>query len=124
MLWKDAYTVFQGMLENRHDFHGQHIPLIYVAFLAFGVHSKRYEDVETFLNLIEDSRLRSVVKDIVFKLAPTLEYRSHAERYLRTVSRKLPAVDEIVNVPSSAGFVLYMMAEMQEDSISRQDHHI
>lgn len=120
MLWKDAYTVFQGMLENRHDFHGQHIPLIYVAFLAFGVHSKRYEDVETFLNLVEDSRLRSVVKDIVFKLAPTLGYRSHAERYLRTVSRKLPAVDEIVNVPSSAGFVLYMMAEMQEDSISRQ----
>lgn len=120
MLWKDANNAFQGMLQMRPKIEMQHIPLLYVAFLAFGIHSKHVDEVDTLLKLVEDPSQRATIKDVALEFASKYKDRAHTERYLRAISCNLPAVEEIVKTPSSAGFVLYIMAEMQVDSISYQ----
>ena len=122
MLWKDANTAFQGLLEIPHEIAEQQVPLTFFAFLAFGIHSNRVAEVETVLELVEDPRHRLRIKEIVSEFASEYKVRNHTERYLRAISCNLPAVEEMVEAPSSAGFVLYLMAEMQVYTIS--DHSI
>lgn len=111
MLWRDASVTFKGMRSIRDKAHALHVPMAFIALNGAAYRSSHQYDVEQLIRSIDDDALHKQIRHLVLDCADGFRISFETYELIECIHNKLPPVDAILQAPSEAAFVLYMMVD-------------